>query len=146
VSDRWSLGGKKGKVKARQRSADLDLLMAHAGAINEKFQDLVSFQERMSETGFNTLINVQADYVRSHIHTYIQTYLSIHPSIYLFIYLSIYLKTYIYVFHVAYIYMYIYMHVYIYINIYIFYIYVRSPMYRLLPLSERVFHVSLNRC
>ena len=59
--------GKKGKVKARQRSTDLDLLMAHAGAINEKFQDLVSFQERMSETGFNTLINVQADYVRSHV-------------------------------------------------------------------------------
>jgi hypothetical protein len=42
--------------------------------------------------------------------------------------------------------MYIYMHVYIYINIYIFYIYVRSPMYRLLPLLERVFHVPLNRC
>ena len=69
MSDRWCLREKKGKLKARQRSTDLDLLMEHAGAINEKFQDLVSFQvhqERMSETGFNALlINVQADYVRS---------------------------------------------------------------------------------
>jgi len=67
VSGRWSLREKKGKLKARQKSTDLDLLMAHAGAINEKFQDLVSFQERMSETGCSAFINVQADYVRSHV-------------------------------------------------------------------------------
>ena len=39
---RWSLRERKGKVKARQKCTDIDLLIANAGATNEPFQDLVS--------------------------------------------------------------------------------------------------------
>jgi hypothetical protein len=45
---RWSLRVRKGKLKARQKCTDIDLLIANAGAINESFQDLVS------EIGFNS--------------------------------------------------------------------------------------------
>jgi len=44
---RWSLRVRKGKLKARQKCTDIDLLIANAGAINEPFQDLVP------EIGFN---------------------------------------------------------------------------------------------
>jgi hypothetical protein len=39
---RWSLRERKGKLKARQKCTDIDLLIANAGAINEPFSEIVT--------------------------------------------------------------------------------------------------------